>query len=162
MDYKAETAKELEKIPWFKEISPAHLQKIAEISHLRHVRAGEILFREGDNEDCLYIVIEGRVALDIFIPHRGKVRIYTVEPQDVFGWSSVTPIIRKRTAGAVAVVDGLVVCINSEKLRAACDEDHDLGYIVMRRLTNIVASRLLVTRLQLIDMFASPEEKNAK
>jgi hypothetical protein len=32
----------------------------------------------------------------------------------------------------------------------------------MRRLMNIVAGRLLVTRLQLIDMFASPEEKNAK
>jgi hypothetical protein len=33
---------------------------------------------------------------------------------------------------------------------------------VMRRLTNIVASRLLVSRLQLLDMFASPEEKNAQ
>jgi CRP-like cAMP-binding protein len=162
MDYKVETIKELEKLPWFKEISSDHLQRIAEISHLRHVRAGEVLFREGDNEDYLYIVVEGRVALDIFIPHRGRVRIYTVEPQDVFGWSSVTPVIRRRTAGAVAVVDGLVIAIHSEKLRAACDEDHDLGYIVMRRLTNIVASRLLVTRLQLIDMFASPEEKNGK
>jgi CRP-like cAMP-binding protein len=162
MDYKTETVKELEKIPWFREIGHDHLKKIADIAHVRHVRAGEVLFREGDIEDYLYIVIEGRVALDIFIPHRGKVRIYTVEPLDVFGWSSVTPIIRKRTAGAVAVVDGLVVCIHSEKLRAACEEDHNLGYIVMRRLTNIVASRLLVTRLQLIDMFASPEEKNAK
>ena len=159
---KAEVTKELEKIPWFKEIKPEHLQKITDITHLRHVRAGETLFREGDKEDFLYIVIEGRVALDIFIPHRGKVRIYTAEPWDLFGWSSVTPIIHQRTAGAVAVVDGLVVGIDSEKLRQVCDDDHDLGYLVMRRLMNIVASRLLVTRLQLIDMFASPEEKNAK
>jgi CRP-like cAMP-binding protein len=162
MDLKAEVARELEKIPWFKEIEPEHLQKIIDIAHLRHVRAGEILFREGDKEDYLYIVIEGRIALDIFIPHRGKVRIYTAEPWDLFGWSSVTPIIHQRTAGAVAVMDGLVVGIDSAKLRQACDEDHDLGYIVMRRLTNIIASRLLVTRLQLIDMFASPEEKNGK
>ena len=76
-----------------------------EISQLRKVKAEEILFREGDKEDCLYIVIEGRVALDIFIPHRGKVRIYTVEPWDVFGWSSVTPIVHQRTAGATAVVE---------------------------------------------------------
>ena len=108
----------------------------------------------------MYIVIEGRVALDIFIPHRGKVRIYTVEPWDVFGWSSVTPTIHQRTAGAMAVIDGLVVCIDAVKLRQACDEDHDLGYVVMRRLANIVASRLLVTRLQLLDMFANPETKN--
>ena len=159
---KAEVTKELEKIPWFKEIKPEHLQQLADIAHLRHVRAGEVLFREGDREDFLYIVIEGRIALDIFIPHRGKIRIYTAEPWDLFGWSSVTPTIHQRTAGAVAVVDGLIVGIDSAKLRDLCDADHDLGYVVMRRLANLVASRLLVTRLQLIDMFASPEEKNAK
>jgi CRP-like cAMP-binding protein len=159
---KAEVTQELEKIPWFKELEPEHLQKLTDIAYLRHVRAGEVLFREGDREDYLYIVIEGRVALDIFIPHKGKVRIYTAEPWDLFGWSSVTPNNFQRTAGAVAVVDGLIVGIDSAKLRKACDDDHDLGYVVMRRLTNIVASRLLVSRLQLIDMFASPEEKNAQ
>jgi len=153
---------ELEKIPWFQELKPGDLQKVVEISQLRSVKAEEILFREGDKEDCLYVVVDGRIALDMFIPHRGKVRIYTVEPWDVFGWSSVTPNIHQRTAGAMAVTDGLVVCINSPKLRQACEEDHDLGYLVMRRLTNIIASRLLVTRLQLIDMFASPEEQHAK
>ena len=159
---KVEVTHELQKIPWFKEIRPDHLEKITDIAHLRHVRAGEVLFREGDREDFLYIVIEGRVALDIFIPHRGKVRIYTAEPWDLFGWSSVTPTIHQRTAGAVAVVDGLVVGIDSAKLRQLCEDDHDLGYVVMRRLAKLVASRLLVTRLQLIDMFASPEEKHAK
>ncbi len=157
-----ELARELGKIPWFQELKPEHLQKITEISQLRKVKAEELLFREGDKEDYLYIVIEGRVALDIFMPHHGKIRIYTAEPWDVFGWSSVTPTIHQRTAGATAVIDGLIVGIDSKKLREACDEDHDLGYLVMRRLTNIVASRLLVTRLQLIDMFASPEAQNAK
>jgi CRP/FNR family cyclic AMP-dependent transcriptional regulator len=162
METKDDVMREFRKIPWFQELDPVHLQKISEISFLRHVRAGEVFFREGDTEDYLYIVIEGRVALDMFIPHRGKVRIYTVEPWDLFGWSSVTPIVRKRTAGAVAVTDGLVIAIHSEKLRQVCDEDHDLGYLVMRRLANIVASRLLVTRLQMLDMFASPEVKNDK
>lgn len=162
METKDEVTREFQKIPWFQELDPVHLQKMSEISRLRHVRAGEVLFREGDAEDYLYIVVEGRVALDMFIPHRGKVRIYTAEPWDVFGWSSVIPIVRKRTAGAVAVVEGAVIAIHSEKLRQVCDEDHDLGYLVMRRLANIVASRLMVTRLQMLDMFASPEVKNGK
>jgi CRP-like cAMP-binding protein len=157
-----EVVGEFQKIPWFQEVAPEYVQKIAKISRLRKIKAGDVLFREGDVEDYLYVVIQGRVALDIFIPHRGKIRIYTAEPWDIFGWSSVTPVIRKRTAGAVAVVDGAVVSIDSEKLRNLCDEDHDLGYLVMRRLANIVASRLLVTRLQLLDMFAAPEVKNDK
>jgi hypothetical protein len=61
----------------------------------------------------------------------------------------------------VAVIDGIIVGIDSARLRQLCEADHDLGYVVMRRLANLVASRLLVTRLQLIDMFAAPEEKHA-
>lgn len=161
-DIQEQTIKELGKIPWFKELEKKHLEIIASICTLRHVRADEVLFHEGDKEDNLYIVINGRIALDIFVPHRGKIRIYTVEPPDLFGWSSVTPVVHQRTAGATAVIDGLVACIDSEKLRQICEEDHDLGYLVMRRLANIVASRLLVTRLQLLDMFAHPESQNAK
>jgi CRP/FNR family transcriptional regulator, cyclic AMP receptor protein len=160
MDNLQELSMELGKISWFKELKPELLQKLTAIAHLREIKNGETVFHEGDREDYLYIVIEGRIALDIFIPHRGKIRIYTAEPLDVFGWSSVTPTIHQRTASAVCVLDSKVIGINAEKLRKACDEDHDLGYAVMRRLANIVASRLLVTRLQLLDMFAQPETNN--
>ena len=151
---------ELEKIPWFKELEPRHVRKLASITTLRRVGAGEVLFHEGDKEDYVYIVIDGRVALDLFVPHRGKVRFYTAEKWEIFGWSGVTPTVRQRTAGATAVVDSLVARIGAEEIRKACDEDHDLGYEVMRRLANVVAARLLVTRLQLLDMFEHPEARN--
>ena len=155
-----EVIAELQRIPWFQELKPEHVRKIAWITQLRTVKAGEILFREGDKEDYVYIVLSGRVALDMFVPHRGKVRFYTVEPWEIFGWSSVTPNVRQRTAGAIAVVEGRVVQIDAQGIRQACDDDHDLGYQVMRRLANVVAGRLLVTRLQLLDMFSHPETKN--
>lgn len=151
---------ELEKIPWFTELRPQHVRRIASMTTLRTLQAGQVVFREGDKEDFYYIVIRGRVALDMFVPLRGKVRFYTAEPSETFGWSSVTPTVRQRTAGATAVIDSLVACINAEELRHACDDDHDLGYQVMRRLANVVAGRLLVTRLQLLDMFAHPETPN--
>jgi len=153
-----EILERLKEIPWFSEMEPEFLEKIAGISHLRRFKAGEVFFHEGDKQDYFYVVLEGRVALDMFIPHRGKVRFYTAEAWDVFGWSSVTPIVRQRTAGAVAVVAGAVIGTDAEQLRLLCNEDHDLGYLVMTRLANVVASRLMVTRLQLLDMFAEPME----
>jgi CRP/FNR family cyclic AMP-dependent transcriptional regulator len=66
--------------------------------------------------------------------------------------------VRQRTAGAAAVLDSFIVGFDAEKLRQLCEADHNLGYLVMRRLANIVASRLMVTRLQLLDMFAQPPE----
>ncbi|HTP01153.1 MAG TPA: Crp/Fnr family transcriptional regulator [Anaerolineales bacterium] len=160
MDTVEEITAELQKIPWFQELKQEHVQKLASISKIRRVKAGEVIFREGDTHESVYIVLEGRVGLEMFVPHRGKVRFYTAEPWEVFGWSSVTPNVHLRTAGATAVLDGAVLRIDAEKLSQACDEDHTLGYLVMRRLAHVVAGRLLVTRLQLLDMFANPETKN--
>jgi CRP-like cAMP-binding protein len=158
MGSQPELLTELKKVPWFGELKQDHLKSMSAITTLRQVKAGETLFHEGDREDYLYVVLEGRVALDMYIPSRGKVLIYTAERWDVFGWSSVTPTVRQRTAGAYAVLDSLVACVDAELLRQLCDRDHDLGYIFMRRMANIVASRLMVTRLQLLDMFATPPE----
>lgn len=148
---------ELQEIPWFQELKPEHVRKLASIAQVRTVKAGEVLFREGDKEDFVYIVLSGRIGLDLYVPHRGKVRFYTADRWEIFGWSSVTPIVRQRTAGATAVIDSRVARIQATAMRQACDEDCELGYQVMRRLANVVAGRLLVTRLQLLDMFAHPE-----
>jgi CRP/FNR family cyclic AMP-dependent transcriptional regulator len=149
---------ELQQIPWFHDLPSSHVRHFAEISILRNFKAGEVFFHEGDKQDFFYVVLSGRVALDMFVPHHGKVRFYTCEQWDSFGWSSVTPVVRTRTAGAVGVMDGVVVATDTVKLQALCDRDHDIGYLFMRRMVNVIASRLMVTRLQLVDMFAEPRE----
>jgi len=149
----------LQTIPWFQELKPEHFDLLCSVSDLRIVEPGEELFREGDKEDFLYIVLEGRIAVDIFVPGRGRTRIFTGEPMDVIGWSSATPVVRQRTASARAVFPGRLICMDARRLRKLCDENHDLGYVVMRRLANVIASRLLVTRLQLLDMFAHPDQE---
>jgi len=151
---------ELRQIPWFQELKPQHVERLAAITQIRTVKAGEVLFREGDKEDYVYIVLDGRIGLDMFVPHRGKVRFYTADRWEIFGWSSVTPNVRQRTAGATAVSDSRVARTDATEMRQLCEEDCELGYQVMRRLANVVAGRLLVTRLQLLDMFAHPEAKH--
>lgn len=156
MDGPTEIGSLLKTIPWFNELKPEHFEKLAQIASLHIYPQGGEVFREGDRQDCLCIILEGRVALEIFIPHQGRVRILTAEPMDVIGWSSVTPVVRQRTASATAILPTQIIGLDSEKLRALCEEDHELGYQVMHRIANIVASRLTVTRLQLLDMFAAP------
>ncbi|HEY5983773.1 MAG TPA: Crp/Fnr family transcriptional regulator [Anaerolineales bacterium] len=161
MSEPGEVIAELQKIPWFQELKPLHVRRLAAITEIRTVKAGQVLFREGDKEDYVYIVLEGRIALDLYVPLRGKVRFYTADQWEIFGWSSVTPTVRQRTAGATAVVESRVARTEAAEMRQACEEDFELGYQVMRRLANVVAGRLLVTRLQLLDMFAHPEANHA-
>ncbi len=156
MTHQQELIKVLQAIPWFQALSAEHFKKIVSISRIIKFEPGQVIFHEGDKEDYLYIVLEGRVAIEISLPGRGRIRVLTADPMDVVGWSSVTPVVRQRTAGARAVLPSRLVAIDATGLRALCEEDHDLGYYVMRRLANVVASRLMTTRLQLLDMFANP------
>jgi CRP/FNR family cyclic AMP-dependent transcriptional regulator len=156
MTKQQELIKALQAIPWFQAMTTDHFNKIASIARIRKFEPGQVIFREGDKEDYLYVVLEGRVAIDISLPGRGRIRVLTADAMDVVGWSSVTPVVRQRTAGARAVLPSRLVAFDASLLRALCEEDHDFGYYVMRRLANVVASRLMITRLQLLDMFANP------
>jgi CRP-like cAMP-binding protein len=153
-----EMIKALQIIPWFQVMTAEHFNKIVSIAKLVKFEPGQVIFHEGDKEDFLYVVLEGRVAIEISIPGHGRIRILTADPMDEVGWSSVTPVVRQRTAGARAVLPSRLVAIDASELRRFCDEDHDFGYYVMRRLANVVAGRLMTTRLQLLDMFANPVE----
>lgn len=155
---KQELVGELQAIPWFQELSSEHFDRLVELASLLEVETGEELYREGERQDYLYIVLAGRVASDMNVPGRGRLRLYTSEPMDILGWSGITPVLRQRTASAIAIMPSRLVALDAMELRKACDADHDLGYVVMRRLANVVAARLMVTRLQLVDMFSHPAE----
>ena len=160
MDKDKELIKILQAIPWFQKLSDEHFSKLSEISTIRMLSKNEVLFKQGDSEKSLYILIEGRIGVDIYGPVKGYIRIYTAEPMDVVGWSSATPVIRQRTATATAVLDSRLIALDTVKLNQLCDEDHHLGYIVMRRLANVVAARLMISRLQTLDIFAHPSEES--
>ncbi len=149
----------LHRIPWFTDLSQAQLDCLSSISTLYELEAGDILFKEGDREDYLYVLLEGQVVLEIEVPTRGMVPVYTAEMLDIIGWSSMTPIIRQRTASVRATKPCLLLGLNSKLLQQMCDEDHDLGYIIMKRLANVVANRLLTTRLCLMDMLIQDGNK---
>ena len=148
----------LQDIPWFQAMTEEHFNKLLSIAKVFEFEPGQSIFHEGDKEDYLYVVLEGRVAIEISVPGRGRMRLLTADAMDVVGWSSVTPVVRQRTAGARAVLPSRLVAFDANELRRLCDDDNSLGYYVYRRLANVVAGRLMTTRLQLLDMFANPGE----
>lgn len=160
MYLQADIVKLFHRIPWFLSLDEAQLDRLAEIAILHEMEPGEELFKEGDRHDFLYILLEGQIVLEMEVPTHGQAEFYTAEALDIIGWSSLTPIVRQRTAGARATQHSLLLGFQSKLLEQLCEEDHDLGYIIMRRLANVVANRLLTTRVFLMDMIAhaAPQE----
>lgn len=157
MYLQVDLSKTLSRLPWFADLSQDRLDCLAGISVLNEIDAGEYLFREGDRQDYLYVLLEGQIVLEVEVPTRGQVPVYTAEILDVIGWSSMTPIIRQRTASARATQPSLLVAINSKLLQQMCEEDHDLGYQLMKRIANVTANRLMTTRLCLLEIITHME-----
>jgi len=138
-------------------LEPKHVEKLASIA--KEVTFGErkTIFQEGDTSDVVYLIQEGQVGIETHVPGRGRMTILTVGPGQLLAWSSLFSSQHK-TASGRTLCPTRAIAINGTDLRAACEADHDLGYVVMWRVAGVIAERLKATRLQLLDMFA-PESK---
>lgn len=144
----------LRHLPWFTMLSTDQLNQLASISAYYQLQPGELLFHEGDRDDALYILLEGQLAFEMEVPAHGQATYYVAEILDIVGWSSMTPIVRQRIAQARATQASLLIGFNSKLLQQLCDEDNEIGYVIYRRLANVVANRMLTMRLCLMDILA--------
>lgn len=150
---KADIRPTLQSIPWLMDLSQEQLRKLEKISGFRFLEEGEILYKEGDNDNLLYIVSEGSLGVEIYVPGHGQVRLYNAEPLDIVGWDSMTPVARHRITTITALKKSNMIYFDGAALNELCDIDQELGYVIMRRLSNVIATRMLAMRLKLIDLF---------
>jgi CRP/FNR family transcriptional regulator, cyclic AMP receptor protein len=126
--------------------------RLAQIALVVQWAENVTVFREGDSDVYLYVVSEGRVAIEVNLPGRGDLTILTVGPGEVFGWSSLF-YQRPKTATARTVLATRAVALDAARLRELCDDDPKLGYVITRNLLQVVAERLKATRMQLLDLY---------
>jgi len=138
--------------PFFAGLDPEHLSVI--VGCARHVRfePGEFLCREGEPADNFYLIRHGRVTLELFVPQKGPVRLQTLDPGEVVGWSwLIEPYTWHFDARALEPV--VAVQLDGTCLRNKCDADPRLGYEVLKRFADIMEQRLHTARLGLLDMY---------
>lgn len=144
----------LQELQFSAELPEETLDQLAGESSLQRASAGEMIFREGASNDNLYLLRSGRVALEVNVPSRGNVRILTIGPGEMIGWSSLLGEGRM-TASAVVMDAAELIVAPVGKLRELCDHNRDFGYHLMQRMAAALSKRLVATRLQLLDLFGS-------
>jgi len=141
--------------PFFKDLDERYLKLVAGCAKNVRFVEGETIFREGDEADQFYFIREGLVAVELMVPQRGFSTLQTVGEGDVLGWSWLMPPYRWRF-GARALQPTRAMAFDGKCLRGKCEEDHDLGYELLKRFTFVVTERLEATRLQLLDLYGTP------
>ncbi len=137
--------------PFFKGLEPHDIELIAGCASNVQFRPGEFLFREGNEANAFYVIKQGKVTVETFVPGRGSITLQTVVPDDVIGWSWLFPPYQW-TFDARALDMTRAISFDAKCLREKSDEDHDLGYKLMQRFAQIIIDRLQATRMQLLDL----------
>jgi CRP-like cAMP-binding protein len=140
--------------PFFHELDRRYLELLVSCAANVRFEDGQWIFHQGDEANHFYLIRQGKVAVQTHTPERGDITIQTIGEGEVLGWSWLTPPYRWRFD---ARASGLVraISLDGKCLRTKCEEDHDLGYELLKRFSQIIAQRLEATRLQLLDIYGT-------
>ena len=132
----------LARTDFFADAPPAVVRELAATGQELPLIRGDVLFREGDTADALYLVISGRVAIAIANPidHRETV-VALMDAGDLFGEMSLLDD-GNRSAMARALEPSVVLAIPFEPVVSAFRSDPGLLWGV---------TRLLARRLRVMD-----------
>ena len=137
---------------FLKDLDPKLLKVIAGCASSVSYDAGVSIYREEDDADQFLLIRQGKVAIEIFIPGRGPLTIQTIGPGDALGWSWLFPPYKRRfDARAVEVTTA--IALDGTCLREMVEEDHDLGYELVKRFSQVAVDRLRATSRQLLDIY---------
>jgi CRP/FNR family transcriptional regulator, cyclic AMP receptor protein len=126
-----------------------HLRMLADNTTRIHFAPDEFLFREGDPANRFYLIEHGRVSVESHRKDKPFVDIQTIGTGEVLGWSWLFPPYQWHFA-ARALEQTTAISFFATRLREQCENDHDLGYELMKRMTAVVIHRLQATRKQLL------------
>lgn len=118
---------------------------------------GEMIYREGDPADRVFLLRRGDVSIEVSAPARKPIVIETAHPGDILNWGWMVPpytcMSDARAQGAVSAVSLDATC-----MRGKCDANHALGYEMFQHWLPLVARRVRALRLQLLDVYAPARE----
>lgn len=148
----ADTTSALRRHPFAAGLSPEHLAKLAALGRRAEFPAGTILFAEGDERHEFFLILRGRVALELET-HGQVLRVETLEGATSLGWSAVLMGRGKHfQARTLEPVEAIV--FPGLELLETCRQDTVFGFEIMHRLMHVVSGRLQAARMQALDLYS--------
>ena len=116
--------------------------------------AGAYICKEGQEANTFYLIRAGKVAVEILAPPRKRIIVSTLGEGSILGWSWLLPPYEWRFH-ARAVESTRAFALDGKCLRAKCEQNHDLGYELLKRFAQVIEQQLLAAHYQLIDLCAA-------
>jgi CRP-like cAMP-binding protein len=143
---------DLKKIWLMASLEEPLLEKIQPLAQLHLFGEKAVLFEEGQEAETLYMLLTGKVLLELEASDTIMISLEAVKPGDPFGWSAIIPG-SSYTANATCSEPCELITVPGTKLREIMDKDHLLGYRIMEGVSKILQRRLFTRTDQFLKTF---------
>ncbi len=137
----------------FQALSGDQLRKVATIAGRRDAAAGEVIFREGDAGNEMYVVVAGKVRISKQVQGVGEEALSILEPGSYFGEMAVIDDA-PRSADARAHAACTLAVLRREDLDQLMFIDKDLAYDILWTFVRTLTVRLRETNDKIGAFFA--------
>jgi CRP-like cAMP-binding protein len=135
--------------PFLAGLDRRHLRPLLGLASLKSFKPFEVIFHEGNPANTLYLLVKGKVEIETPLLGCEAVPIQTLGVGEVLGWSWLLPPYQYHYS-ARAVEPTEAIALDGRALRGRCEEDHDLGYEMMKRFALVIVQRLAATRARFL------------
>ena len=134
----------LRSVRLFKELSESDLAALAFLFRDRCVKKGEVLFKEGDSGQELYLVREGAVLVSKKVTGRVEQVLARIGVGEIFGEMSLFDEA-PRSATVQAETDSILLSLDRESLLRLIETRPGAAAIFLYRLVHVFVGRLRAT-----------------
>jgi CRP-like cAMP-binding protein len=130
----------LREVDIFQDLSESQLEQIVQICEEKVYQIGTVIFKENTASDELYIIANGIVDILVDpsilgIPSQsGPKTITTLRRGQVFGEVALVDQGLRSASARCASNNTRLLIINRDDLIALCDQDFQMGYVLMRNI----------------------------
>ncbi|MCR4316669.1 MAG: Crp/Fnr family transcriptional regulator [Planctomycetes bacterium] len=160
----------IRRVPMFAGLRDDHISMIVGICERRLFRKNEVLFRQGDEGNLCYVIIEGLVKIQKRSGDGRTKTLAILENGDCFGEMAIISA-EKRTATAVCLTESHTFVITKESFSSILEEHHSIALYILTMLAERlrkadeqiealtfmnIPSRIITEIQKLADQFGKP------
>jgi len=153
MGNKARNIDNMKEYRIFKNLSNEQLDRFHKVMQIKKFSAEEVIFREGEVGDSIYLLLNGKVEINQALTLQLSKKDYDTREKSLinlssdmhpsFGEMSLLGADDKRTATVKALTDCSMAVVMKDDFFSICESEPRLGYQVMKNIADIVTDNLV-------------------
>lgn len=134
----------------FRGLERDEVETLCRFANNRSLPQGKVIFTQNTAAEHFYLIRSGRVSVEVPALYGEPLRVQTVNPGEILGWSWLIPPYRWHF-NAEALEDTELTEFDGKAILDLCEKNKEFGYSVFKFFSALMSERLQAARASMMD-----------